>query len=160
MQLKKLEELFYEENKHLVEVLDKDRDGNWDGNKTRGYGIAVCEHKGLRFGIPLRTKIKHDCCFKTKDDKGLDYSKAVLLLKDSYISKNPFVIPQEEHVKILDKSHHIQKMFSKYVEIYVKGHQKNDANILRYYRYSTLQNYHAELGIVVVVSDVISHQNL
>ena len=147
MEIKKLEELFYTENTHLVEVLDKDKHGNWTQAKTRGYGIAICEHRGLRFGIPLRSNINHSFCHKTNGSKGLDFTKAVLLTKDSYISKNPFIIPSLEHKEILDKSHHISKMFSKYVEVYVKGHQKADANILRVYKFSTLQNYHAELGI-------------
>jgi len=147
MLIKKLEELFYQENAHLIEVLDKDKHGNWNGNKTRGYGIAICDHKGLRFGIPLRSNINHKFGFKTKDDKGLDFSKAVLLAKDSYISTAPFLIPPDEHKEILDKAHHIQKMFSKYVERYVVGRQKNDDNILKPYKFSTLCNYHAELGL-------------
>ncbi|ATX62886.1 hypothetical protein [Yersinia hibernica] len=50
MEIKKLEDAFYIENKHLVEVLDK-RGNAWASDKTRGYGIVLVEIVGLRFGI-------------------------------------------------------------------------------------------------------------
>lgn len=129
-------------------MLDKNIHGDWDIiHKTRGYGIVVCEYNSLKFGIPLRSKITHKFRFITVDNKGLDFTKAVLLTKDEYISSTPFIIPNEEHTKIIDSSHHIKNKFSKYVENYIKGVSKSDNNILRSYRYSTLQNYHEQLGI-------------
>jgi protein AbiQ len=147
MNLKKLEDLFYQENSHLVEVLDKDHTNNWTPRKQRGYGIVVCEVDGLRFGIPLRSHLKHKHGQKTVGDKGIDYSKAVLLTKDSYISSQPFLIPDNEHRILQSKEHWITQQFSKYVQRYIKGRTKNDLNILREYRFSTLQNYHTELGV-------------
>lgn len=149
MELRKLEELFYQENAHLVEVMDKNAAGKWSDNKTRGYGIVVIEAGGLKFGIPLRSGIRHDQAFMTAPgtDKGLDYSKAVLLLKDEYISGIAFKIPDVEFVRIKEKSHRITVEFSKYVERYKKGIATADRNILRGYKYSTLQNYHKELGV-------------
>lgn len=147
MDLKKLEQLFYDENAHLVEVLDKGADGKWAEYKTRGYGIAICEYKGLTFGIPLRSHIKHDYSYKTADDKGLDFMKAVLLSKASYISTDPFKIPVAEHKKIQQKSHFILNRFENYVQKYIKAVTSGDKNKLRDFRFSTLQNYHVELGI-------------
>lgn len=147
MEIKKLEQLFYAENTHLKEVLDKDGSGNWTKNKERGYGIVICNFNGLKFGIPLRSHIKHDACFITEDQKGLDFSKAVLLIKDEYISPAPFIIPPEEYKTIVRKSFYITQKFEAYVEKYIKGVTKNDENILKPYRFSTLQNYHLELGI-------------
>jgi protein AbiQ len=147
VELRKLEDLFYIENIHLKEVLDKNKHGQWSDNKTRGYGIVICEYSGLNFGIPLRSNINHKHCFKTIENKGLDFTKAVLLTKEEYVSKNSFIIPAEEHTKIVDSAHHIKKKFSKYVEGYVKGVSKSDNNILKNYQYSTLQNYHKYLGI-------------
>lgn len=146
MLIQKLEDIFFDENGHLAEVLDK-RKGQWDGEKKRGYGILLIEHNNLRFGIPLRSHISHKFCFKTLGDKGLDFSKAVLLAKDEYISTSPFMIPSDEFVKIKDRTHFIQGKFSKYVEKYVSSIQKQDANALNSYRFSTLKNYHAELGL-------------
>ncbi|MDQ7731047.1 type III toxin-antitoxin system TenpIN family toxin [Halomonas sp. SpR8] len=147
MLIQKLEAEFFEENSHLVEVLDK-RNGVWDGEKERGYGILLISYNSLRFGIPLRSHIKHKFCFFTDGSKGLDYTKAVLLVKDDYISQTPFMIPSDEYVKIKDRTHHIGDKFSKYVNKYVDGVGKNDRNVLRDYRFSTLQNYHKELGLL------------
>lgn len=148
MLLQKLENAFFDENEHLVEVLDKDKNGWNITHKTRGYGILVVNINNLRFGIPLRSHIKHKACFITSDTKGLDYSKAVLLLKDDYISQQSFVIPQAEFLKIKEHTYFIEKQFTKYIARYLKGVEKNDLNILRGYQFSTLQNYHVELGLV------------
>lgn len=147
MRILKLEQKFFQENTHLVEVLDKDARGVWDGEKKRGYGIALISHNSLRFGIPLRTHISHKHCYRTTFDKGLDYTKAVLLIRDDYISDRPFMIDDGEYVKIKAHAHHISSQFGKYVDRYVLGVGRSDENILRGYRFSTLQNYHAELGL-------------
>jgi protein AbiQ len=155
MQLKKLDSSFYEENSHLVQALDN-HSGNWEAGKTRGYGIVIIDFKGLKFAIPLRTNIKHDAAYITVRSpeqgvkgKGLDYSKAVLISKESYISHELFKIPAAEHKKLLDKEHFVTSKFEKYVERYRKAVIKVDKNILQSheYRYTTLQNYHVELGI-------------
>lgn len=146
MIIQKLDALFFQENTNLIEVLDKEGQ-IWTGEKERGYGILLISHNSLRFGIPLRSHIKHKHCFLTSGTKGLDYSKSVLLMKDEYISSIPFMIPSDEYVKIKDRTHHINGQFSKYVEKYISGVQKNDQNVLRPYRFSTLQNYHSELEI-------------
>lgn len=149
MDLRKLENLFYDENEHLVEVMDKTA-GKWNADKTRGYGVVVVEAGNLRFGIPLRSGIKHRHAFFTVpgNSKGLDYSKAVLLTKDEYISDVAFKIPNDEFVLIKEKSHRITEQFTKYVDHYKKGVANLDKNILRDYKFTTLQNYHVELGLV------------
>ncbi|WP_413736371.1 hypothetical protein ACL2XP_26310 [Sodalis sp. RH21] len=83
MQLKKLDQYFYSDNMHLVQVLDKLLD-NWIRAKERGYGIVFIKIKRLAFGLPLRSNIKNKAAYIiTKSDeagirgKGLDFSKAV-----------------------------------------------------------------------------------
>lgn len=149
MKIQKLEDCFFQENSHLVEVLDKDKSGVWISSavKQRGYGVVLIELKGLRFGIPLRSHMNHNFGFKTKEGKGLDYSKAVLLSKDEYISEQPFLIPSDEFVQISDRVRFITQQFEKYVGKYIEGVTRADTNILRPYRFSTLQNYHKELGL-------------
>ena len=148
MKLKKLNDNFFSQNNHLVEVLDKDHQGNWNGEKTRGYGVVVVSVAGgLTFGIPLRSRIKHNACFRTVNDAGLDYSKAVLINDPAYLA-GPFIIPSDQYVKIADRETFITDRFEKYVNRYILGVQRDDQNILRGYRYTTLQNYHAELGLL------------
>ncbi|MFC0170870.1 type III toxin-antitoxin system TenpIN family toxin [Pseudoduganella danionis] len=150
MLLHKLENAFFNENEHLVEVLDKDKSGWNIQNKTRGYGILVVNINNLRFGIPLRSHIKHKDCYRTGDTKGLDYSKAVLLVRDEYISDDAFMIPQNEFLKIKEHAHFIEQKFNKYILHYIEAVNKNDVNVLRAYRFSTLQNYHRELGLLSI----------
>ncbi len=151
MKILKLTPEFYDENKHLKEALDL-VEGEWIRGKDRGYGIAIIDVNGLRFGIPLRsnfTKRKQNSCFPTVNggNKGLDYSKAVLLEKDSYISEVAFRIPPDEFKKVQNKSFYITKKFTQYVEKYMKGAKSRDRNILKHFEHSTLVNYHDELGI-------------
>lgn len=147
MNVKKLTEIFYVENSHLVEVLDKTADATEDG-KSRGYGIALVHALGLRFGIPFRSRISHNHCFKTTQQKGLDFSKAVLLQKEAYISAEPFKIPVPEFLMVREKSVFIEKQFGKYVSRYVDAVSwEKQSLLIREYRFSTLQNYHEELGI-------------
>lgn len=156
MQLKKLDSSFYEENNHLVQALDN-HSGNWEAGKTRGYGIVVIDFKGLKFAIPLRTNIKHDAAYITVRSsepnikgKGLDYSKAVLIAQERYISNEHFKIPAAEHKKLLNKEHFVTSKFEKYVERYRKAVIVSDKNILNSheYRFTTLQNYHVELELL------------
>lgn len=147
MKLAKLHDDFFNENKGLVEVLDKNRQGEWDGEKTRGYGVVLISvADGLTFGIPLRSRITHSSCFRTVNDAGLDYSKAVLITNPAHVA-DAFKIPSDQYVKIVDREIFITQRFEKYVERYIFGVRKGDVNILRGYRFSTLQNYHAELQI-------------
>lgn len=148
MLILKLEQKFFQQNTHLVEVLDKDSRGIWDGEKKRGYGIVLISYNSLRFGIPLRTHISHKHCYRTIFEKGLDYTKAVLLVQDDYISNLPFMIDDAEYLKIKSHTHHISSQFEKFVGRYVAAVGKSDHNILREYKFSTLKNYHAELGLV------------
>lgn len=50
---------FYATHTHLVEVMDKDRQtGVYNEDKRRGYGVLTVNIKGLKFAIPLRSKMK------------------------------------------------------------------------------------------------------
>ena len=136
MEIKKLDWSFYTNNTNLVEVLDKEQ-GVWDTtSKTRGYGIAVISVNGLKFGIPLRSVMKHDDGFLTTlhSRKALDYSKA-------------FKIPNDEFIRIKEKTFFITQQFDDYVNNYIKAIRSGDKNKIKKFKYSTLCNYHTELGI-------------
>jgi protein AbiQ len=138
MIIAKIQQDFFTQNSDLLEILDK--------GDARGYGIAVVSiGDGLKFGIPLRSNMRHKSGFKTVDTKGLDYSKAILIDDDSHIGST-FRIPTNEYKQIQDREHFITSKFQKYVDKYIKSFQKNDANALKSYQFSTLQNYHVELG--------------
>ena len=155
MHLKKLDNSFYNNNSHLKEALDN-VNGSWAKGKVRGYGVVVIDLDRLTFAIPLRSNIRHSAAYITVRSnnsgikgKGLDFSKALIISKASYISHLPFKISPEEHKRLQDKEVHITKSFEKYVTKYIKANAKADQNILRSieYRFTTLINYHLELGL-------------
>ena len=81
---------------------------------------------------------------------GQDYSKALLIRKSEHVTNNVFVLRSKDAGKKLQgKQEHITKQFTKYVEKYIKAVLKGDTNILKSsdYRFSTLVNYHSELGL-------------
>ncbi|MFD1744185.1 type III toxin-antitoxin system TenpIN family toxin [Rhizobium helianthi] len=144
----KLNDDFFNENSGLVEALHTGAGGDVAAEKTRGYGVVMVRlENGMLFGIPLRSHITHRSSFLTKDTKGLDYSKAVLIKDESHVSDEAFHIPQDEFVKIADRELFIRERFEKYIKKYIKAANAGDRNVLREYRFSTLQNYHQELMI-------------
>ncbi len=155
MKIKKLDHSFYLENTHLIQALDFT--GSWDAEKTRGYGVVLIKVTDeLTFAIPLRSRIKHGASYITERSavqgergKGLDFSKAVLIAKPSYVSSSNFKIPPTHHNRLKGKEKYITNSFQKYVHGYIKAVKAKDTNILSStdYRYTTLQNYHAELGL-------------
>jgi protein AbiQ len=149
LKIVKLEEAFFKETADLVEALHTGAGGDRAAEKTRGYGVVIVRiENGLLFGIPLRSHITHSSAFITAGTKGLDYTKAVLIKNESHVSRSAFHIPQNEFVRIADREQFIRERFEKYIKKYIKAAKAGDRNILREYRFSTLQNYHDELGLV------------
>jgi len=155
MQLKKLDRTFYNNNNHLKQALDN-TNGNWEAGKVRGYGVVVINFNGLTFAIPLRSNIKHKAAFITvknqasgNNGKGLDFTKALLITDSKYISASSFKISPDEYKKLLNKEVFITDRFERYVEKYVKARNNSDRYILNSteYRFTTLINYHSELGL-------------
>jgi hypothetical protein len=156
MQLRKLDYSFYQENGHLKQTLDGDGRG-----KTRGYGILVIEIESkvgsTKWGLPLHSNLQNRACFPLSTTErngktfktGLNYSKALLLTKDSYVSNAIYHIPVDQKNALSKSQKLIANEFKRYVERYIKAAQKDDNRILnnREYRFSTLKNYNAELGI-------------
>jgi len=159
MQLKKLNTSFYRGNPIVKNALDYYAlDSKWDTTKERGHGVVKITINDLTFAIPVRSHATHNASLilevnrKVKHIKGmgLDYSKALLIKDESYISDEVFVLrTKEAGKKLVDKEAHITKMFTGYVEKYINAVKKKDQNILRSAEYieTTLINYHEELGI-------------
>ena len=153
MKLKKLSASFYNNNSHLREALDN-HNGNWEAGKVRGYGVVVINLNGLKFAIPLRSRIRHKASYIVQRSNergihgmGLDFSKALLINDDNYISDADFKIPSVQHKKIISNEFHITNKFEKYVLKYKKAMVNQDQNILgsAEYCYTTLVNYHSHL---------------
>lgn len=81
---------------------------------------------------------------------GLDYSKALLIRKESHVSNRVFLLRKKKAgKKLIGKKQHITNQFHRYVEKYINAVKREDSNILNSleYRFTTLINYHSELGL-------------
>lgn len=159
MELKKLDSSFYTDNKNLEQALDFDvESGSWSQGKVRGHGVVQISINNLTFAIPVRSFIKHGASLILEVNRnnravkgmGLDYSKALLIKKESHVSSNVFVLKSKSAgKKLVGKEAHVTSQFTKYVEKYISAIQKPDNRVLKSpeYRFTTLINYHSELGL-------------
>lgn len=157
IELKRLSEAFYQENSHLYEMIDKNRDSGNIENKGRGYGVILVPIRNLTFAIPFRSNMSHNFGFVShrehKSDgsvikAGLDYTKAVVITKTRYLETRLFKLrTSKEYWNIVYNEEQIISEFESYIEKYISAVEENDENILNDYRWSTLKNYHVELGL-------------
>ena len=91
--------------------------------KNRPYTLAVIDVNGLKFAIPLRSNISHDRDVLWTDKKarhGLDFTKAVIISDDEYISDEKVFIREKEHKYLLGKEHRVKEKMEKCIENYRK----------------------------------------
>ena len=147
MELRYLSQLFYNKYKDCTEILNK--------GETRPYIILIIEVENKRFAIPIRTNLhKTKDCYESnpQTNSGLDFTKAVIILKDEYIDTTRY--PEIEHKEfnyIKFKEKEIKLAFEKFVNDYKKDvirHNKNPnipANPR--FQYCALQYFKKELGL-------------
>lgn len=114
--------------------------------EKRPYTQVITEVNGLKFAIPLRSGISHnaDVLWTNKQQKcGLDFTKAILILDDSYINNEEKVfIRQNEYKHLLGKERRVKEKMEKCIENYIAA--KNDfskEHNKQYCGFSTLQYF-------------------
>jgi protein AbiQ len=118
--------------------------------QDRPYVFVFLEVHDQKWALPLRSHINHQHCFWTNRaaQYGVDYSKAILLLKDSYISnvRTPVIRPDE--FKVLRGAEKvIESGFTAYMEKYktaIKDLENPKNRTLC--KFSTLQYFHGMIG--------------
>ena len=85
---------FYNKYKNCKEILYKPK---------RPYAVHLIRYNNLTFAIPVRSNINHNFSYKTVGNKGLDFTKTVIIIDEKYLSNNKAVINHEEYLK-LDKN--------------------------------------------------------
>ena len=126
-------------------------------DKGRGYGVVTIQLNQLTFGLPLRSNLNHnygvvlDTIIHNRRTykRGLDYTKAVLLRNPSLEIGSVFFVTKSQKTALIRREKMIINQFSRYVSGYVSAANRNVEATLNgpAYRYSTLVNYHSELGI-------------
>ncbi|EOE1187537.1 hypothetical protein ACKAAV_003698 [Proteus mirabilis] len=143
MELRTLKSDAYHRLTQHEQVLDK---------PGRGYGLIYVKIKSIIFAIPLRSNLNHPYGLKTILDEtlgvwnGVDYSKA-LIVKEDDLNPEAFKPRREdEYNKIQKNEAKIIKNFTKYLEGYISMVMENQ-EMKREYKFTTLQYFHAELGL-------------
>lgn len=131
-----LSESFYQDYSGCCEIELKN---------VRPYVQVYIQLGGTRFAVPLRSHIKHPHVLWTDKENGcgLDFSKAVVVLKDEYIdkTKKPH-IRQNEYDVLRGKEHLIQQKLQQYINTYKKAKRRIDVPRNRALcQYSTLQYF-------------------
>ena len=116
----------------------------------------LLEFDRLTYAVPLRSRITHSYCFiadnSNGENKGLDYSKSVVIAKTEYIDSNPVTIRQNEYNIYKKQEFNIKKKFSSYVKQYKKEIRRRLANptlpVTALCFYSSLKYFHKELGLL------------
>ena len=108
---------------------------------------------GLTYAIPFRSHITHNYSFLTDipNKCGIDYTKAIIITKKSYIVDNingvPIKIRPNERRALFGKKHEIVKALKKYINEYKRAVKNNAHHKVYIFRMSTLQYFHKELGL-------------
>lgn len=133
MRIIKLSKAFYEHYTGCPEFMEK---------VDRPYLFLTVKIGGMQFAIPFRHRINHPYCYPTIPPAGLDYTKAVVLLEEAYVSDETASISSVEWNTICRKENIIVHGFQMYLRKYrhAKKHPEipQNKNILRY---STLKYF-------------------
>lgn len=110
----------------------------------RPYIMLCVRIKGNLFAVPLRSHIKHKYVLWTDQDSGcgVDFTKAVLLRKKSYISDVRPHIRQNEFDALRGKEHLVAQKMEQYIRTYKKAKSRIDVPRNKLIcEYSTLQYF-------------------
>lgn len=148
-----IKEDYFRSNSGFVEMLDP-----YDIKKqtSRQYLYINVQYKGNTVLVPLRRnlpgnnlKLYYPVPSETRPNAGLDYRK-MLIVNDT----NNIEVPTTQRlatsqVKIINDNYaKIEKAVINYIDGYIKSANKNREHKDYAYSYSTLHNFHKELGIV------------
>lgn len=119
--------------------------------RNRPYIQVYVEIDGVQYAIPLRSDIHHPHVLWTDKANhcGVDFSKAVVINKESYIdtTTEPH-LRQNEFDALRGKDYKIKTKMEQYIERYKKAKQDLSNSInQRLVKYSTLQYFEKEIGI-------------
>ena len=116
---------------------------------TRPYIRVYVEINGIHFAIPMRSHIQHPYVLWTDKEAGcgLDFSKSVVVAKESYIDgmRKPY-IRQNEFDALRGKEYQVKQKLLQFIKVYKKAKKRLDVpRNQRICRYSTLQYFESYL---------------
>lgn len=135
-----LENKFYSDYSNCPEILIK---------MNRPYVVFLINLNNLTFAVPLRSHITHKYSMITIGNRGLDFSKAVVINdRQRYISRKKAYIDSREYQIIMNQKWKITKKMISYINKYKKALKDTSIRENKILcDSSSLQYFHAELGI-------------
>lgn len=148
---------YFKKNSHLVEILDP---GDLEKQSQRKYIFLGFKYNSNTLLVPLRTELPDmskigqvgfEVPSEEKPNAGLDYRKILIVNDSSYIENPPYWKIPTSQVKIINANYDtIKNQVKAYVDGYIKSAKKNRHLRDKKFRYSTLHNFHVELGIITL----------
>lgn len=152
MKIKTIKDSYFDDN-NLVECLE-------NKEEKRPYLYFLVTHNGNNFYIPFRSTlnergnlnsiinvIAYDVSYSKRPYAKLDYSKMLIINDSSYI-KDDAVIDSVQYTLVKNNIVDIEKQAINYINGYVKAFNKRRIQRDNKYKFSTLVNYHKELGLI------------
>jgi len=146
-------------------------------DNNRGHGVMIIDINDLLIAIPLRSSLPpymnksnhlfpYEIYTKKSDGKeylkALDFSKLTIVKEEHVNTKTTYFFKDSKEKKFyLDNFSRIQLRVKNYIKSYQNiclkiGEQKKlTKHTLKPYRFSTLRNFHEELGISITKDDFI-----
>ncbi|TCK98773.1 hypothetical protein EDC19_1208 [Natranaerovirga hydrolytica] len=153
-----VKEGYFRNNKNFIEMLDHNKPQK---QSRRHYVFLQVQYKNNNILIPLRSKLRTNkgvgvIGFPVPSEKlpdaGLDYRKMLIINDTSYIEKPKHTRIPKSQQKILQNNYHkIKEEVTAYIKGYIKSALKNREKKDKKYIFSSLHNYHQELGILEVL---------
>lgn len=135
-------------------MLDPD---NLTKQSNRKYIFLEVKYKENNLLVPLRSEmpdisklgqVGYKVPSEYKPNAGLDYRKILIINDESYIEEPKYIKIPKSQVRIIDSNYNIiEKQVISYVDGYIKTVKKSRHLKDKKFCYSTLHNFHKELGI-------------
>lgn len=147
-----IKERYFKENKNFVEMLDP-----YDLKKqtSRQYLYISVKYGQNNILVPLRRnagknlKMFYPVPSQSRPNAGLDYRKMLIVNNLEYIETPSSQRLADGQMKIISDNYEtIEKAVVRYIDGYIKSANKNREHKDYEYSFSTLHNFHTELGIV------------
>jgi len=143
---------YFSDKENFVEMLDF---GDRLKQSTRCYFSVATTYNGNSLFVPLRSvidlsvgKMGYPLPSSSRPKAGLDFRKILIVNNVEHISilQHPN-ISSSQMTKLVGEVMRIESRAVDYVSGYVKSAKKRREKIDSKYRFSTLHNFHKELGI-------------
>ncbi|WP_221367048.1 hypothetical protein [Clostridium perfringens] len=150
-----VKEEYFIENNDFVEMLDNN---DLKKQTQRKYIYLNFKYKDNTLLVPLRTEmpnirklgqVGYSVPSTEKPNAGLDFRKILIINDSNYLEIPEYCkVPPSQANIINVKYETIKKQVESYVDGYIKSVKKNRHEKDKKYKFSTLHNYHLELGII------------